>query len=85
MPAGDVVDALVVALAESRVKNVWHDEIYTATIVRAGGVGEIWKALASGVDLNPPLNYLGVYCADTVLGPSLISLRLPSSNISRCR
>ena len=66
------------SLAESRHRPLWCDEIFTNVISRAGGPGAIWSALATGTDLNPPLYYLAVRGADALLGPTSLSLRLPS-------
>ncbi len=70
---------LGVALADSRFKKVWHDEIYTDVISRTDSVSSIWNALATGTDLNPPLNYLAVRASYAALGPSPTALRLPSA------
>jgi hypothetical protein len=68
-----------VALADSRYKKVWHDEIFTDLIAQSETISDLWRALARGVDLNPPLHHLAVRCANTVLGPSSIALRLHAS------
>jgi len=63
---------------ESSRKPVWYDEIYTESIARVPRVGDVWSALARGTDLNPPLYYLAVRCADQLTGNARLALRLPS-------
>ena len=42
-------------------------------------VDDVWSALARGTDLNPPLYYLAVRCADHLLGQTPLALRLPAA------
>src|SRR5262249_58667128 len=39
-------------------KSYWYDELYTLYISRAATPGEVWRELAAGADLNPPLCHL---------------------------
>ncbi len=70
---------LAVSLMESSYRAVWHDEIFTESIARLERVDDVWWALARGTDLNPPLYYLAVRCADNLLGKTPLALRLPSA------
>ncbi len=56
---------------------LWHDELFTLYISGLPDIASIWTALASGVDLNPPLGYLATRAA-LVFGDGLVGVRLPS-------
>jgi hypothetical protein len=59
------------------VRLLWHDELFTLYISRLPDAASIWAALASGVDLNPPLGYFATRAA-LVFGEGLVAVRLPS-------
>jgi hypothetical protein len=57
----------------------WHDEIFTLYVATKTSVEGLWAALATGVDLNPPLYYLAVRAFSAVFGAGEIATRLPST------
>ena len=68
--------ATACSLAERKL--LWHDEIFTVRIARQPTLGEMWGALGSGMDANPPLNYLATRAACAVLGDNPVAYRLPA-------
>jgi hypothetical protein len=56
---------------------LWPDELFTLYVSRLPDVAWIWNALASGVDLNPPLSYLATRVA-LFFGDGLVAVRVPS-------
>jgi len=65
-------------IARARSTPFWFDEIFTYHIANVTGMSDVWHALASGVDLNPPLYYVLVRAAARVLGPGELATRLPA-------
>lgn len=73
-----VVVIVAFACVRAKDKSLWYDELFTFYLAQLPGVGDLWSALTSGADLNPPLHYLAVRGAFDVFGASELSLRLPS-------
>jgi hypothetical protein len=46
------------SIARARSLPFWFDEIFTFHAANQPTISDVWRALANGVDLNPPLNYL---------------------------
>ena len=59
-------------------KPLWHDELFTHHLARLHSPSELWRALRTGVDLNPPLYYAVAHVSQAVFGESPTALRLPS-------
>jgi hypothetical protein len=59
-------------------KLVWYDEIYTIRISQLPTLADVWAALGSGMDPNPPLNYLATRVACSLLGDHPLAYRLPA-------
>ena len=57
----------------------WIDEMFTVHVSRLPGWATILKALAHGVDSQPPLYYMLVRMPDKLLGYREVGLRLPSA------
>jgi uncharacterized membrane protein len=57
---------------------LWYDEVFSSIISRLSPV-EIWRTVKSGLDLQPPTYHLLLHFFGMVLGPSALSLRLPSA------
>ena len=66
------------AVTWASVRPLWHDELFTAYLLRVPSVGHLWAGLASGIDLMPPLYHLIVRVLEPVVGSSAVALRLPS-------
>jgi hypothetical protein len=66
------------AFGRALTKPAWHDEIFTIYLGTRVPLGEIWGALASGVDLNPPLYYVLVRGLWSLGVPDTLAARLPS-------
>jgi len=67
---------LLSALAGSRSKPLWHDELFTYWIAQAPS----WRALAGElrvIDLNPPLVYLATRASFRLFGVNTFTTRLP--------
>ncbi len=65
---------LITAIAASR--HLWHDELYTFYIATAPSWRRFWQELP--LDLNPPLEYLGVRASTALFGQGGYAVRLPS-------
>jgi hypothetical protein len=59
-------------------KLLWYDELYTVHVARLPATADVWAALGSGMDPNPPLNYLATRVACSVLGDTPLAYRLPA-------
>lgn len=66
------------AVAQANVRPLWNDELFTAYLLSLPSVAHLWEALASGVDLVPPLYHLIVRGLEPVIGAGPVALRLPS-------
>jgi hypothetical protein len=66
------------AFGRALTKPAWHDEIFTTYLGTRVPLGELWGALASGVDLNPPLYYVLVRGLWSLGVPDTLAARLPS-------
>jgi hypothetical protein len=55
----------------------WFDEIHTYFISRLPTLRDVWGALLSGVDFNPPAIYLLTRFSQSVLGDSTTATRMP--------
>lgn len=67
---------LLSALAASRSKPLWHDELFTFWIAQAPTLRDLLAELRI-VDLNPPLVYLATRLSFKLLGISTLTTRLP--------
>ena len=56
---------------------LWADEVLTAYMTRLR-LQELWSALASGVDLEPPLFHLITRAFTSVFGESPLAIRMPA-------
>jgi hypothetical protein len=68
----------VCTLYIAHARLLWYDEVFSSIISRLSPV-EIWRALKSGLDLQPPTYHLLLHLFGLLLGPSALSLRLPSA------
>jgi hypothetical protein len=59
-------------------KLIWYDELYTVHVARLPSVSDLWAALASGMEPNPPLNYLAARASCSAFGESPFAYRLPA-------
>jgi hypothetical protein len=62
----------------SQVKLLWYDELFTLHLARLPRLADLWAALASGTDLNPPLSYLAARGAQALFGEHRLAIRLPA-------
>ena len=65
-------------IASASVKLAWYDELLTLYVARLPTISDIWEALGSGFELNPPLYHLLARLTCQILGNSEISIRLPA-------
>ncbi len=68
----------VLAERVAMVRPLWHDEVYTVAFCRLPTMGDVWRALASGVDQTAPLGYVFIRLAHALAPDSVWALRLPS-------
>jgi hypothetical protein len=67
----------IAVLSRSRIRPLWHDELFTYYIAQA----PTWRGmmhLTRTFDLNPPLSYALVRDSIHAFGPSALATRLPS-------
>lgn len=64
------------ALAGSRVKPLWHDELFTYYLAQAPSARAMWSDVRS-FDLNPPLAYLMTRWSFALFGVNTLATRLP--------
>lgn len=67
---------LAAALASSREKPLWHDELFTWHIAQAPTVAGMLCQIRS-LDLNPPLTYLLTRISFHLFGTGILATRLP--------
>ena len=58
-------------------KYFWYDELMTLSLSRFVHLPQLWTAVTSGVDFNPPPFYLLTHLSASLFGGGLIGLRLP--------
>jgi hypothetical protein len=56
---------------------LWHDELFTLYASRLS-LPDLWRALADGLDLQPPLSYVITKAQVALTGEGLVATRLPS-------
>jgi hypothetical protein len=62
----------------SGYKPLWHDEVFTHYLARLHTPSELWSALRTGADLNPPLYHVLAQVSQALFGENPTALRLPS-------
>lgn len=67
---------LPAAFALSRLKPLWHDELFTYYIAQAPSLRAMWSDLSTH-DLNPPLVYLLTRLSFRIFGVGTLATRLP--------
>jgi hypothetical protein len=67
-----------VAAVQAGVRPFWNDELFTVHLLGLPSLARLWDALASGVDLVPPLYHLILRGLEPVIGAGPLALRLPS-------
>lgn len=60
-------------------RELWYDEFYAHYIGGLSSFTDIWRALSSGADNHPPLNYWLTHLSYSLFGPSFLTLRLHST------
>jgi hypothetical protein len=73
-----VLVPLVIAALHAYQRPIWYDEFYSFYLARVPRLHDLWLALTSGTDLNPPLNYVAVRGLFRLFGSSPVALRAPS-------
>lgn len=58
-------------------KLFWYDEIFTVRLATLPGLGDIWAALATGLEQLPPLTHIMVRWSQTSFGMGHVASRLP--------
>ena len=69
---------LGITLFRAATKPLWFDELFTFYVSRLPGLRDVWSALASGFDPNPPLPYLLTRFSHALLGEGEVATRLPA-------
>lgn len=69
---------LIPTLYRVAARPFWYDELFTFHLVRLGSFDKIQEAIAAGLDLNPPLLYLGTAAAQWVFGTGELGTRMPA-------
>jgi hypothetical protein len=67
---------LIVTLAHAK-RRLWFDELHTIYISRLPSLHDVWLALLTGVDFNPPVVYLATRFSIRALGTSPTAMRFP--------
>ncbi len=76
--AGLICYALFRNFFEAPSRAFWYDEVCTWVIVRQPTLSVLWRALAHGVDGQPPAYYVIERIASHLSGNEQISFRIPS-------
>jgi len=66
------------AVANAAITPFWFDELLTFYVSRLGSPAEIWAALESTADGQPPFSYLVTWCFYGLLGETELATRLLS-------
>jgi hypothetical protein len=76
-----VLSAVVAAGTAARawVRPLWFDELLALAVASQPSVPDIWKALAAGVDLHPPLHHVLSHAMSMFTGAGAWGLRLPAA------
>lgn len=68
---------LPITFALAARRHLWNDELFTYYIARLASLTEIWKALLTGADQNPPLYYFLTHLGMQTCSNTLLGIRLP--------
>lgn len=55
----------------------WYDELLTVKLCALPRLADLWAAVRTGIDLNPPLQYVAVRASQAVFGNNELGTRLP--------
>jgi len=69
---------LAATLYRAATRPFWYDELFTFHLVKLGSLEKIQQAVAAGLDLNPPLLYLGTGLAQVLFGAGELGTRMPA-------
>ncbi len=64
-------------LLRASEKYFWYDELFTVYFSRLRSATQLWGALNSGIDFNPPFFYWLTRLSNALLGEGLVATRLP--------
>jgi hypothetical protein len=60
-------------------KPFWFDEIFTYQLAQLPHIGDIWRALRQGIELNPPLLFWTTWILHRIFGGGPVVTRLPAA------
>ncbi|MHC5537698.1 glycosyltransferase family 39 protein [Singulisphaera rosea] len=69
---------LAYSIIHATRKPLWYDEIFTFDVASLPRFGDIWKALAVGTDLNPPLYHVISRVSFMIFGTTPLAVRMPA-------
>ncbi len=78
MLAGLICYAIIRSLFAAAARPFWYDEVCTWAIVRQPNISAVWRALAHGVDGQPPFYYVIVRFFTHLVHNEQFSFRIPS-------
>jgi hypothetical protein len=55
----------------------WYDELLTVNLCALPRFADVWAAVRTGIDLNPPFQFLAVRASQALFGAGQLSARLP--------
>jgi hypothetical protein len=61
------------------LKPFWFDEIFTFQLAQLPHIGDIWRALEQGIELNPPLLFWMTWILHKAFGGGPVVTRLPAA------
>src|SRR5580700_10432690 len=70
---------LPLTLLWSSRRPLWYDEVYTTYLSRVPTLPDVWRVLAQGADLQPPLIFVATRFAQSLFGQAEWAVRLPST------
>ncbi len=69
---------LAITVMNALVRSLWFDEIFTWHVSRLPRVQDIWTALATGYETNPPLPFLLTRWSMSLFGEGHLGVRFPA-------
>ena len=76
--AGFTAIYLLMTLAQTLLRPIWYDELYTLSLARLSSLEEVWRSLRLGVDQTPPLFNLITRGSTSLFGFNELGLRAPA-------
>ena len=77
--SGVILTVLLFAVLAAHWRPLWYDELFTLYVASEPSLGHVLRALLSGADTNPPVDYLLRHASVALFSDSAVAFRWPSA------